>query len=145
MYRGEDAADYTVCIRAMRPKMAHGSPRAAEPPLPAQAQSSIWGPGRTAAAAPAARDTPENPPVTAPPLPGRSLFDRPYLLLSLTSLFWAINIVLGRFIAGTIPPAALSEIRWVGAGVILLPFAWRHLRRDWPTIRGTPASCCCSA
>jgi len=70
-----------------------------------------------------------------PPRPGRSLYDRPYVLLSLTSLFWAINIVLGRFIAGTVPPVALSEIRWAGAGIILLPFARQHLGRDWPTIR----------
>ncbi len=70
-----------------------------------------------------------------PPTPSRSFFDRPYLLLSLTSLFWAINIVLGRFVAGTIPPVALSEIRWAGAGLIALPFAWRHLKADWPTIR----------
>jgi drug/metabolite transporter (DMT)-like permease len=63
---------------------------------------------------------------------GRSLYDRPYLLLSLTSLFWAINIVLGRFIAGTVPPVALTTIRWGGAAAIALPFAWRYLRRDWP-------------
>jgi drug/metabolite transporter (DMT)-like permease len=66
----------------------------------------------------------------------RSLFDRPYLLLSLTSLFWAINIVLGRYIAGQVPPVVLSQIRWTGAGLIVLPFAWQHLRRDWPAIRG---------
>jgi drug/metabolite transporter (DMT)-like permease len=65
----------------------------------------------------------------------RSLLDRPYLLLSLVSLFWAINIVLGRFIVGTIPPIMLAQIRWSGAGLILLPFALHHLRRDWPLIR----------
>ena len=65
----------------------------------------------------------------------KSLLDRPYLLLSLTSLFWAINIVLGRYIAGTIPPIMLAQIRWTGAGLILLPFALHHLRRDWPLIR----------
>jgi drug/metabolite transporter (DMT)-like permease len=69
------------------------------------------------------------------PSPRRSLFDRPYLLLSLTSLFWAVNIVLGRFIAGTLPPVALSQIRWTGAGLIALPFAWRHAKADWPIIR----------
>ncbi len=73
--------------------------------------------------------------MTTPPRASRTLLDRPYLLLSLTSLFWAINIVLGRFIAGTVPPAALAEIRWVGAGLIALPFAWQHLKHDWPTIR----------
>jgi hypothetical protein len=43
---------------------------------------------------------------------GGGLFDRPYLLLSLTSLFWAGNTVLGRFIAGHIPPITLAFIRW---------------------------------
>ena len=60
---------------------------------------------------------------------------QPYLLLSLTSLFWAGNIVLGRYIAGHVPPVALSFIRWSGAFLLLLPFAWPHLRRDTPVIR----------
>jgi drug/metabolite transporter (DMT)-like permease len=63
------------------------------------------------------------------------LFDRPYLLLSLTSLFWAINIVLGRYAAGDIPPVAFAFLRWGGASLIILPFAWRSLRADWPVIR----------
>jgi len=66
---------------------------------------------------------------------GGWLFDQPYLLLSLTSLFWAGNVVLGRFVVGHIPPITLSVIRWVGASLILLPFAASHLVRDWPTIR----------
>lgn len=65
----------------------------------------------------------------------RSFFGRPYLLLSLTSLFWAGNIVLGRYAAGHVPPAALSFIRWVGAFLILIAFAWPFLKRDWPKIR----------
>jgi drug/metabolite transporter (DMT)-like permease len=63
------------------------------------------------------------------------LFDQAYLLLSLTSLSWAGNTILGRFIAGHVPPVTLAFIRWTGAFVILLPFAWRHLIRDWPAIR----------
>ncbi len=62
------------------------------------------------------------------------LFDQPYLLLSLTALFWAGNVVLGRFVAGHIPPMTLSFVRWAGAFMVLLPFAARHLVRDWPTI-----------
>ncbi len=60
---------------------------------------------------------------------------QPYLLLSLTSLFWAGNIVLGRFVAGHIPPVALAWFRWGIAFLIVLPFAWPHLVRDWPTVR----------
>jgi len=65
----------------------------------------------------------------------RSFFDRPYLLLTLVSLFWAINIVLGRYIAGTIPPVILALARWGGAALILLPFVVGHIRRDWPALR----------
>jgi drug/metabolite transporter (DMT)-like permease len=73
--------------------------------------------------------------IDSPNRAGAWLFDQPYLLLSLTSLFWAGNIILGRFIAGHIPPITLSFIRWSGASLILLPFAARHLRHDWPAIR----------
>mgnify|MGYP001557723312 CR=1 FL=1 len=48
-------------------------------------------------------------------LPHRSaigwLANQPYLLLSLTSLFWAGNIVLGRYVAGHVPPVTLTLIR----------------------------------
>jgi drug/metabolite transporter (DMT)-like permease len=67
---------------------------------------------------------------------GHWLWDRAYILLSLTSLFWAINIVLGRYVAGTIPPVALTAIRWGGAALIAVPIAWPYLKRDWPAIRG---------
>lgn len=71
--------------------------------------------------------------------PARSLFgrffDAPYLLLSLTSLFWAGNIVLGRYAAGHVPPVALGFIRWTGAFLLLIAFAWPFLKRDWPAIR----------
>lgn len=66
---------------------------------------------------------------------GRSLFDRPYVLLSLTSLFWAGNIVLGRFVAGKVPPVGLSFVRWAGCFLLLIGFALPHLKRDWPVIR----------
>jgi len=45
---------------------------------------------------------------------GGWLLDQPYLLLSLTSLFWAGNTVLGRFIVGHVPPITLTTIRWFG-------------------------------
>ncbi len=76
-------------------------------------------------------------PAPAPPAPDpvRWLNHQPYLLLSLTSLFWAGNIVLARFVAGHVPPMTLSCVRWIGAFVMLWPFARPHLRRDWPALR----------
>lgn len=52
----------------------------------------------------------------------------PYLLLSLTALFWAGNWVVGRGIRGDVPPIALSFWRWTIAFVLLLPLAWRDVR-----------------
>ena len=66
---------------------------------------------------------------------GGWLFDQPYLLLALTSLFWAGNTVLGRYLVGHIPPVTLAFVRWAGAALVLLPFAVPHLARDWPAIR----------
>jgi drug/metabolite transporter (DMT)-like permease len=76
-------------------------------------------------------------PTPAPPAlhPVRWLNNQPYLLLSLTSLFWAGNIVLARHVAGHVPPMSLSCVRWIGSFLILLPFAWPHLKHDWPALR----------
>jgi drug/metabolite transporter (DMT)-like permease len=75
-------------------------------------------------------------PATAPAAsPLAWLNNQPYLLLSLTSLFWAGNIVLARFVAGHVPPMTLSCVRWIGAFLMLLPFALPHLKRDWPALR----------
>lgn len=63
------------------------------------------------------------------------LSDQPYLLLSLTSLFWAGNAIVGRNAAGHIAPVTLSFSRWAIAFLIVLPLAWRHLVQDWPAIR----------
>ena len=62
------------------------------------------------------------------------IYDQPYLLLSLTMSFWAGNIVLGRAVAGNVPPLALAWVRWGVGLAIILPFAWRYLRRDMAVI-----------
>lgn len=64
-----------------------------------------------------------------------SFSDRPYLLLSLTSLFWAGNSVVGRAVVHDIPPIALAQFRWTVAFLILLPFTRDQIRADWPRIR----------
>src|SRR5580692_6189206 len=78
-----------------------------------------------------------NIPAPPPPAPGpvRWLNNQPYLMLCLAALFWAGNIVLARYVAGHIPPMTFSCARWIGAFLILLPFSWPHLRRDWPVLR----------
>src|SRR4051812_17647416 len=74
-------------------------------------------------------------PAPSAPDPVRWLNNQPYLLLSLTALFWAGNIVLARYVAGHVPPMTLSCVRWIGSFLMLMPFAWPHLKQDWPALR----------
>src|SRR5882724_2332881 len=67
--------------------------------------------------------------------PAHWLANQPYLLLSITALCWAGNAIVGRLAAGHIPPVTLSFLRWSLAFLLILPFAWKHLVRDWPAIR----------
>ena len=59
----------------------------------------------------------------------------PYLLLSLTSLFWSLNWVIGRAIVGHVTPLTLTFIRWVVAVTVMMPFAWPQIRAHWPVVR----------
>lgn len=65
----------------------------------------------------------------------RRLFDHPRLLLAACALFWAGNFVLARAMHESIPPIALAFWRWTVACALILPFAWRPLRRQWPLIK----------
>ncbi|MBM3518798.1 MAG: DMT family transporter [Alphaproteobacteria bacterium] len=64
---------------------------------------------------------------------GRSV--SPYLLLTLTMLFWSGNGIIGRAASADVPPMALSFWRWTIAFCLFLPFSWNALVREWPTIR----------
>ena len=57
---------------------------------------------------------------------------RLWAVLALPPLFWAGNFIVARASRGEWPPVALSFGRWSIALIALLPFAWPHLRRDWP-------------
>jgi drug/metabolite transporter (DMT)-like permease len=67
---------------------------------------------------------------------GHWIANQPYLLLCITALCWAGNAIVGRLAAGHIPPVTLSFLRWSLAFLLILPFAWKHLVRDWAAIRG---------
>src|ERR1700744_2109212 len=66
---------------------------------------------------------------------GHWLANQPYVLLCITAACWAGNAVVGRLAAGHIPPVTLAFLRWGIAFLLILPFAWKHLRRDWAAIR----------
>lgn len=68
----------------------------------------------------------------------RSSTASPYLLLAIAPLCWAGNHIVGRAIAGHVPPGGLSLMRWLLAALVLLPFAIGYTRRDWVTLGTKP-------
>ena len=76
----------------------------------------------------------DRPASDAPTARGR-FHASPYLLLSLTPLFWAGNWVIGRSLHHDIPPMGMTFFRWLFAIAILAPFALPHVRRDLPLVR----------
>jgi drug/metabolite transporter (DMT)-like permease len=86
--------------------------------------------------APADRNAPVRP-SPAGWLVGRSAhraWSSAWTLLFLTNLFWAGNIVIGRAVAGRVPPITLAYWRWTGAFFVAFGFAWPHLKKDWPEL-----------
>lgn len=60
---------------------------------------------------------------------------RPHLLLVLTTMIWASNVIAGKFAIGHISPMVLTFSRWLIAFVLVSIIAHKHIRADWPMIR----------
>lgn len=60
---------------------------------------------------------------------------RAYVLLTLTTLCWGANSVFARLAVGEISPMLLVSLRWAGSVLLLMLFAHRKVRQDWPTLR----------
>jgi len=78
--------------------------------------------------------------MTAVQQPGKAtaahgLYNNAYLVLALASLCWSGNHLMGRAIAGHVPPLTITTLRWLLAALVLFPFIRGHLARDWPLIR----------
>jgi drug/metabolite transporter (DMT)-like permease len=59
---------------------------------------------------------------------------RPYLLLLLSPLAWAGNLLIGRAYGDTLPPLSLAFWRWIVATACVAPFIWGDLRQHWRTM-----------
>ncbi|MEM1365103.1 MAG: DMT family transporter [Pseudomonadota bacterium] len=66
---------------------------------------------------------------------GSWLNNQPYLLLTLTALFWGGNAVVGRAAPGEVSPAVLTLGRWGFATLICATIFWPRLKAEWPMIR----------
>ena len=58
----------------------------------------------------------------------------PYLVLLLPPLFWAGNFIVGRAFASDLGAITMSFYRWLLALCLLLPFAFKTVRRELPVI-----------
>ncbi|MEM7216166.1 MAG: DMT family transporter [Pseudomonadota bacterium] len=65
----------------------------------------------------------------------QNLLTHPYLLLTVTALVWGGNAVAGKLAVGHVSPFLLTHLRWLVACAVLLPFAYPHLKKDWPKIK----------
>ncbi len=59
----------------------------------------------------------------------------PQLLLVLATLLWGGNFVIGRAVAGDIPPITLAFLRWCVAFIVFLPIAYSRTKREWHMIK----------
>jgi len=48
---------------------------------------------------------------------------------------WGGNAVAGKLATADWSPFTLTMVRWGCAALLLVPFAWRPLQRDWPLVR----------
>lgn len=62
-------------------------------------------------------------------------FANAYLLLTLTTVFWAGNAIAGKLAAGVVTPVTLTFMRWVLASLLIVFLARAHLRRDLRALR----------
>lgn len=64
-----------------------------------------------------------------------ALYGAPFLLLTLTALFWGGNAVAGRLAIGQITPLTLVFLRWVLVLAVLWPIYGSQVRAHWPAIK----------
>lgn len=55
-------------------------------------------------------------------------------LAILATLIWSANFVIARGISKQIPPVSLAFYRWLLASIIILPFAIKQFKTEWPVV-----------
>lgn len=64
-----------------------------------------------------------------------ALWQQPYLLLSLTTLFWAGNAVASRAVVGELSPFLLTTLRWMIVVALVFTMARDDIRTAIPVLR----------
>jgi len=63
------------------------------------------------------------------------MYRNAYLLLLLTTSFWAANSIAGKLAVGHISPMMLTTLRWAISLALVYAIGWRQFARDWPQVR----------
>ena len=59
-----------------------------------------------------------------------------YILLTLSTLFWAGNFIVGKFATlFEIPPLTLNVLRWLSVWLILMPFTYKEIYNNFSYIK----------
>jgi len=53
-----------------------------------------------------------------------------YVLLVLSAAFYSLNFIVGKLLAGAVPPAAINFLRWFVAIMVFLPLTWLEIRAN---------------
>ena len=67
--------------------------------------------------------------MTEPNAPARRE-DIAHVMMLVAVLIFGLNYVVGRLAVGEVPAYTLGFTRWTFAAIVLLPFAWQHLKAD---------------
>lgn len=76
--------------------------------------------------------TPASP---RPRMKPSNLFNNAYVMLVLAPLLWGGNAVAGKIASFDWQPYSITCVRWCLTALVLLPFAYPHIKRDWEIIR----------
>ncbi|MGE3246787.1 MAG: DMT family transporter [Beijerinckiaceae bacterium] len=77
---------------------------------------------------------------------GETWYRSPVLALVVTMFFWATTTIIVRYAHGEVPPFALAFWRNAVGFLLILPFAYSAVRREWPVIRANlPLLCLLAA
>ncbi len=56
-----------------------------------------------------------------------------YLLLAFAAAFWSLNFIIGKLLAGAVPPIAINFLRWFIAVLVFLPQTWLDIKENLPS------------
>lgn len=64
----------------------------------------------------------------------KALVLSPHVAAATAMFMWALSMILVRLVRGEVPPLGLSFWRTTFAFALILPFAMRYVRADWPIL-----------